>query len=123
MADSDDDRTIGELFAAEVVEYVRDPAVRSGLSLVDGSWPGKLGAEWAAADNPERLRMAVCNAVDAAIFKLLDAIDNAAIELLWVRTPGDEPVEIAGASNLELPGDYLVEYRSLYSKEPYYEEA
>ncbi len=122
MTESEGERTTGEMFAAELIDQVRDPALKEGLDLVAGKYPGAIGAAWAAADEAERLRMAVSNSVDEAIFRLLHAIDNAALELRWVRSPGGEPVELAGSSDFDLAGEYISEggWRDTYTQEPHY---
>ncbi len=124
VTDTGDERTIGELFVAKLIDQVRDPAVAAGLSLVNGEYSGALGAAWAAADDAERLQMAACNGVDEAIFRLLDAIDNAAIELRWVRNPDEQPVELVGSTDFfGLETEYIGEdgWRNKYSQQPYYE--
>lgn len=124
MTGTGDERTIGELFVAKLIDQVRDDAVVAALALVKGEYGGALGEAWAAADDAERLQMAACNGVDEAVFLLLHAIDNAAIELLWVRNPGEEPVQLVGSTDFfGLETEYIGEdgWRKKYSQQPYYE--
>lgn len=79
---------------------------------------GKVRAAYSASD-PTAL---VCASVDETIFRLLDAIDNAVIELQWVERAPSGPVarELAGSSSDDLARWYIGEdgWRQAYSQQP-----
>ena len=101
--DDDGRSAIGERFARQLVEYVRDPAVKTMLAVVSGEIKGPIGESFAVADSAERLRLAVCHSVDEAIFRVLDAIDNGAIEVRWLTQPGSgDWHDLAGSGQGEL---------------------
>lgn len=110
-----------ENFARLLVEVVRDPAVATMLSTAEGKIGGPTGQAWRAADEEERIRLAIALGVDEAVFRLLEAIDNAVLDLRWVAESG-ELIELAGSGMGDLGGEYLAEdgWRDRFSRQVSY---
>ena len=95
-----------EEFAKILVQQIRDPAIQ-------------------AADADPRLGAAVIpDIVDAAVFQLLDAIDNGALSLMFVTSKGRK-IDLATEGKHEMSGWYIGNdgWRSQYAQERYVDYA
>ena len=116
-----------EEFGRRLVAAVRDQAIRAADQDLSPKGLGPVAARWHAAAAREQARDAVATAipdcVDHVLFCLLNAIDQGALHLKWVRDDGVE-LDLTNDALGELGGWYMRSgsWRERYSKERFVDD-
>ncbi len=114
-----------EEFGKELVELVRDLAIRSSDVMLRPDTKGPTAKRLReAAQNctpVEFAKLVVPQVVDDAVFYLLDAIDNEHIKLSFTASNG-KTVDLYTEGHAELGGWYLGKWIEKYTKERYVDD-
>lgn len=107
-------------FVELLIDRVRDPSIRNARALAAGQINGSSGKRWKAlsdASSEAALVECAADAVDEAIWRLLEAIDAQELLLTWVPEDGS-PVDLNEQSN-GAHGEYASDdgYRKRFSQE------
>ena len=99
-----------DVFAEQLVRGVRDAAIRDCLVAVGPHGKSPSAKRWRAALESANMT-AICDSVipgciDAAIFFLLDAIDNGNMRLLFLA-PDGSTVDLQEEGGMSLAGFYI----------------
>jgi hypothetical protein len=97
-----------EKFAKTLVEAVRENAIRNASILLRADARGPTAKRWKAAGVVEgpQTRVLIPDCVDAALFYLLEAIDEGALHLKVLDTAGRE-LDLTVEGRGELAGFYV----------------
>jgi hypothetical protein len=117
-----------ERFAKELMRKVRDPAIEAADRLAAGGIKGPSGERWREVAKDESTRRAleelIPEIVDQTLFELLDAADNARLDLAWRGADGScVTLEELGGSEmagwLMGSGGWRAEYSSQRHHDPF----
>lgn len=99
-----------EAFGKALVEHVRDEAIRSCDRDLNIGASSPVAVRWQkmiAESDPEKLvRLVISDAIDSALFYLLDAIDNDVIHLSYAL-PNGVTVDLTTEGLGEMGGWYM----------------
>ncbi len=113
-----------EEFAKTLVQQVRDAAIRNCDALLQPQADSPVARRWKAlvADSSD-VRIVVPDAVDEAVFGVLQAIDQGLLRLKYVSLGGRE-VDLTEEGRGELSGWYMGSggWRALYSAERFIDD-
>lgn len=113
-----------EEFAKTLVQQVRDAAIRNCDALLQPHAGSPVARRWkglAAASSD--LRTVIPDAVDEAVFGVLQAIDHGLLRLKYVSSSGRE-VDLTEEGQGELSGWYMGSggWRAMYSAERFVDD-
>jgi hypothetical protein len=114
-------------FAQALVQWVRDPAIRSCDRYLGPAERLPIGARWAetiaAASAAEAVGNAIPDCVDETIFYLLRAIDQGVLRISYTNEAG-ESVDLTEVGMGEMSGWYMGSggWRSQYSEQRYVDD-
>lgn len=113
-----------EEFAEILVRQVRDAAIRNCDGLLQPNAGSPAGKRWRGTSlEPESLRIFIPDAVDEAIFSLLNAIDQGLLRMKFITSTGRE-VDLADEGLCELAGWYMGSggWRAMFSGERFVDD-
>jgi len=106
-------------FARTLVQHVRDAAIRSCDALLEPQAGSPAARRWKGLDaTSSDLRVVIPDAVDEAVFGVLQAIDQGLLRLKFVSSSGIE-VDLTEEGKGELSGWYIGSggWRAMFSSE------
>jgi hypothetical protein len=113
-----------EEFARTLVEQVRDAAIRTCDAFLQPLADSPVARRWKAleATNAD-LRVVIPDAVDEAVFGVLQAIDHGVLRLKYVTRSGRE-IDLSEEGRGELSGWYMGSggWRAMFSAERYVDD-
>ncbi len=113
-----------EEFARTLVQQVRDTAIRNWDALLEPRAGSPAAGRWKAlAAGSTSLRTIIPDAVDEAVFCVLQAIDQGALRIKYVSRGGRE-VDLAEEGQGELAGWYMGSggWRAMYAAERFVDD-
>ncbi|MDC3982184.1 hypothetical protein [Polyangium jinanense] len=113
-----------EEFARKLVQQVRDVAIRNCDALLQPQAGSPAAHRWRALDaTSSDIRVVVPDAVDEAVFGVLQAIDQGLLRLKYVSSSGRE-VDLTEEGLGELAGWYMGSggWRAMYSAERFVDD-
>jgi hypothetical protein len=113
-----------EEFARTLVQQVRDAAIRSCDALTQPQAGSPVARRWKSLDaTSSDLRVVIPDAVDEAVFAVLQAIDQGLLRLKYVSTGGRE-VDLTEEGQGELSGWYMGSggWRAMFSAERFVDD-
>lgn len=113
-----------EEFAKTLVQQVRDAAIRNCDALLQPQAGSPVARRWKGLTaGSSDIRTVIPDAVDEAVFGVLQAIDQGLLRLKYVSSSGRE-VDLTEEGQGELSGWYMGSggWRALYSAERYVDD-
>jgi len=113
-----------EEFAKTLVQQVRDSAIRNSDALLQPQASSPAARRWKSlAADPSDLLTIVPDAVDEAVFCLLQAIDQGHLRMKYVSSSGRE-VDLTEEGQEELSGWYMGSggWRGMHSAERFVDD-
>lgn len=113
-------------FAQTLIRDVRDGAISACDGQLHSNARGPVATRWrkAAAEGPEELAKAVIvDCVDAALFELLDAIDNERLNLFFQASNG-KTISLRADGLGEMGGWFAGSggWHAMFAKERYFDD-
>jgi len=112
-----------EEFARTLVQQVRDAAIRNCDALLEPQAGSPVARRWKSLAESSDLRTVIPDAVDEAVFGVLQAIDQGLLRLKYVSSSGRE-VDLTEEGQGELSGWYMGSggWRAMYSAERFVDD-
>lgn len=113
-----------EEFAKTLVQQVRDAAIRNCDALLQPQAGSPVARRWKGlAAGPSDIRTVIPDAVDEAVFGVLQAIDQGVLRLKYVSSSGRD-VDLTEEGQGELSGWYMGSggWRAMYSGERFVDD-
>lgn len=113
-----------EEFARTLVQQVRDAAIRNCDALLQPQAGSPGARRWKGLDaDSSDLRVVIPDAVDEAVFSVLQSIDQGLLRLKYVSSSGRE-VDLTEAGQGELSGWYMGSggWRAMYASERFVDD-
>lgn len=113
-----------EEFAKTLVQQVRDAAIRNCDALLQPQAGSRAAHRWKGLDaESSDLRLVIPDAVDEAVFSVLQSIDQGLLRLKYVSSSGRE-VDLTEEGQGELSGWYMGSggWRAMYSAERFVDD-